>query len=50
MLQIQLKVKYDNLLNFSIHNLPIEEQTMFKTILLVPIGAILVVFLRLIVG
>ena len=46
----QLKVKSDNLLNFSIHSLPIEEQTMFKTILLVPIGALLVVFLRLIVG
>ncbi|ASK78573.1 gonadoliberin III [Paraphotobacterium marinum] len=46
----QLKVKSDNLLNFSIHSLPIEEQTMFKTILLVPIGALLVVFLRLIIG
>lgn len=29
------KVKVDNLLNFSIHSLPIEEQAMFKTIMLI---------------
>ncbi len=44
------KVKVDNLLNFSIHSLPIEEQAMFKTIMLIPIGALVVVFLRIIVG
>ncbi len=44
------KVEADNLLNFSIHSLPIEEQAMFKGIMLVPIGALVVVFLRILVG
>ncbi|MGF1756801.1 inactive transglutaminase family protein [Photobacterium sagamiensis] len=44
------KVLADDLLNFSIHSLPVEEQAMFKTIMLVPIGALVVVFLRIIVG
>ncbi len=44
------KVEADSLLNFSIHSLPLEEQAMFKTIMLIPIGALIVVFLRLIVG
>nr|WP_086940202.1 inactive transglutaminase family protein [Thaumasiovibrio occultus] len=44
------KVEADNLLNFSIHSLPVEEQAMFKTIMLVPIGALVVVFLRILVG
>jgi len=37
-------------LGFSIHSLPIEEQTMFKTILLLPIGALVVCILRILVG
>lgn len=44
------KVEADDLLNFSIHSLPLEEQAMFKTIMLIPVGALVVVFLRLIVG
>ncbi|WP_413110448.1 inactive transglutaminase family protein [Thaumasiovibrio sp. DFM-14] len=44
------KVEADNLLNFSIHSLPIEEQAMFKGIMLVPIGALVVVFLRILIG
>ncbi|WGW01499.1 inactive transglutaminase family protein [Vibrio sp. YMD68] len=44
------KVQADGLLNISIHSLPLEEQAMFKTIMLIPIGALLVVFLRVIVG
>ncbi len=44
------KVESDSLLNFSIHSLPLEEQSMFKTIMLIPIGALIVVFLRLIIG
>lgn len=44
------KVIADNLLNFSIHSLPLEEQSMFKTIMLIPIGALIVVFLRVIIG
>jgi len=37
-------------LGFSIHALPIEEQAMFKTILLIPIGAFVVCILRILVG
>ncbi|MEM9532545.1 MAG: inactive transglutaminase family protein [Pseudomonadota bacterium] len=37
-------------LGFSIHSLPIEEQAMFKTILLLPVGALVVCFLRILVG
>ncbi len=44
------KVAADDLLNFSIHSLPLEEQAMFKTIMLIPIGALIVVFLRIIIG
>ena len=40
----------DTLLNFSIHSLPLEEQALFQTILLIPIGALMVVFLRVLVG
>lgn len=46
----QDKVEADGLLNLSIHSLPLEEQAMFKTIMLIPIGALIVVFLRVIVG
>jgi len=44
------KISADQLLNLSIHSLPLEEQAMFKTIMLIPIGALIVVFLRVIVG
>jgi len=37
-------------LGFSIHALPIEEQAMFKTILLLPMGALMVCLLRILVG
>jgi hypothetical protein len=37
-------------LGFSIHSLPIEEQAMFKTILLLPIGALVVCLLRILIG
>jgi len=39
-----------DLLGFSIHTLPIAEQAMFKTILLLPIGALVVCILRILVG
>ncbi|MBR9909597.1 MAG: inactive transglutaminase family protein [Gammaproteobacteria bacterium] len=39
-----------NLLNFSIGSLPLAEQALFKTILLLPIGALVVVFLRIFIG
>ena len=40
----------DTLLNFSIHSLPLEEQALFQTILLIPIGALVVVLLRVMIG
>ncbi|ASP39296.1 gonadoliberin III [Bacterioplanes sanyensis] len=48
-LSMQLSGHYD-LFNFSIHALPIEEQAVFKTILLLPIGALIVCILRILVG
>lgn len=36
--------------DFSIYSLPIAEQTLFKTILLLPIGALIVCVLRILVG
>ncbi len=44
------RVLGDDIVSFSLDNLPIEEQSMFKSILLLPIGVIIVVFLRIIVG
>ncbi|MGK0443826.1 MAG: hypothetical protein ACJA1U_000754 [Bermanella sp.] len=44
-----LSSQYD-FLNFSIHSLPIEEQAMFQTILLIPIGALIVCLLRILIG
>ena len=38
------------LIDFSIYSLPIEEQNAFKYILLIPIGALVVVFMRILVG
>ncbi|GLS27033.1 inactive transglutaminase family protein [Marinibactrum halimedae] len=39
-----------NVLSFSIGSLPLAEQAMFKTLLLIPIGALVVVFLRILIG
>ena len=36
--------------NFSLYTLPIAEQSMFKLIMLLPVGALVVVFMRLMVG
>lgn len=38
------------LLDYSIYSLPIEQQSVFKFILLVPVGALIVIFLRVVVG
>ncbi|WP_200383093.1 inactive transglutaminase family protein [Thiococcus pfennigii] len=38
------------LVDFSIYALPVEQQGVFKTLLLIPVGALVVVFLRLFVG
>lgn len=39
-----------SLLDFSIHSLPLEEQSLFKGILLIPVGVLVVVFLRIFIG
>lgn len=39
-----------NVLDFSIHSLPIEEQALFKGILLIPVGVLIVVIMRILVG
>ena len=44
------KFEHTNMLNISIDTLPVEEQALFKGILLLPIGVLVVVFLRVIVG
>ena len=36
--------------NLSIHSLPLEQQAMFKSIMLIPVGALIVAILRIIVG
>ncbi|MBS9402571.1 UUP1 family membrane protein [Halomonas sp. TRM85114] len=47
---VRNQLSNDTLLNFSIHSLPLEEQALFQTILLIPIGALVVVILRVLVG
>ncbi|MEK6596273.1 MAG: UUP1 family membrane protein, partial [Pseudomonadota bacterium] len=42
--------KQAGLVDFSIYSLPIEQQNAFKMILLLPIGALIVVIMRLLVG
>lgn len=39
-----------NVFDFSIHSLPIEEQALFKGILLIPVGVLVVVIMRILVG
>lgn len=38
------------LLDYSIYSLPIEQQSVFKFILLIPVGTVLVIFMRVVVG
>ncbi|WP_024872709.1 inactive transglutaminase family protein [Tolumonas lignilytica] len=47
---LQAKFEHTELLNFSVDMLPVEEQALFKGILLIPIGVMVVVFLRIICG
>lgn len=49
---VALAKKFDqpHWINVSLYDLPLEEQALFKGILLVPIGVLVVVFLRIIVG
>jgi len=38
------------LLDFSIYSLPVEQQGMFKGLLLIPVAAVIVVFMRVVIG
>jgi len=38
------------LIDYSIYSLPIEQQSIFKFILLVPVGALIVIFIRVVIG
>src|SRR5690606_12957369 len=50
-LQLAQTQTSDSLFNLlGIHRLPIEEQSMFKLLFLLPVGAVVVVFMRLIAG
>lgn len=44
------KAQGNDVVSLSIESLPLEEQSMFKGILLLPIGVLIVVFLRIIIG
>lgn len=46
----QSKDETEALVDFNIYSLPIDKQTIFKSLLLVPIGALVVVFFRVLVG
>ena len=49
--QLALTKNSDTLFSrFGVHRLPIEEQSMFKLLLLLPLGAAVVVFMRVLVG
>lgn len=39
-----------SLLDISIHSLPVEEQALFKGILIIPVGVLVVVFMRVLIG
>ncbi|MFP4560192.1 MAG: inactive transglutaminase family protein [Thiohalorhabdus sp.] len=47
---MQDQLREESLLDFSIHSLPLGEQALFKNILLIPVGALVVVLLRILVG
>ncbi|MFO6422933.1 inactive transglutaminase family protein [Motilimonas sp. KMU-193] len=50
LMAVKEKLSSQDLLNFSIQSLPIEEQALFKGILLIPFGVLVVVLMRVIVG
>ncbi|MGM0622676.1 MAG: inactive transglutaminase family protein [Campylobacterota bacterium] len=50
-IELAREYKSDSLFHiFSVTSLPVEEQGMFKTLLILPLGALMVVFLRIFVG
>ncbi|MCG6199750.1 inactive transglutaminase family protein [Psychromonas antarctica] len=44
------KADNEHLFNFSIHSLPVEDQSLFKGILMIPLGVMIVVMMRVLVG
>ncbi|RBW42435.1 gonadoliberin III [Psychromonas sp. B3M02] len=44
------KTDNEHLFNFSIHSLPIEDQSLFKGILMIPLGVLIVVIMRVLIG
>lgn len=44
------KNENEHLFNFSIHSLPVEDQSLFKGILMIPLGVLVVVIMRVLVG
>jgi hypothetical protein len=46
----RLQQDTDGISRFSLYSLPIEEQSVFKLLLLLPLGAMIVTFMRIIVG
>ncbi len=44
------KNENEHLFNFSIHSLPVEDQSLFKGILMIPLGVLIVVVMRVLVG
>lgn len=47
---LEQKLGTTNLSNFSIYSLPLEEQALFKGILLIPLGVFIVVLMRILIG
>ena len=44
------KTDNEHLFDFSIHSLPVEDQSLFKGILMIPLGVLIVVMMRVLVG
>lgn len=44
------KSENEHLFNFSIHSLPVEDQSLFKSILMIPLGVLIVVLMRVLIG
>ena len=47
---LEQKLSGTNFTNFSIYSLPLEEQALFKGILLIPLGVLIVVLIRILIG
>ncbi len=50
LLEANRLINRDDVIDFGLYHLPIDQQNLFRGILLLPIGALVVVFLRVIIG